>query len=122
MCLVECLKRLWTYDTFRVMIFAGGIIGCFFVYGIMQEKVMRGCFGGDVIDGKCEGERFTYEMCLVLIYCSWYAAFSKSKFDFLRAFLLQISNLITWRRFYTFCKKTRNFLCLKYFIAIFFTF
>ena len=40
---------------------------------------MRGCFGGEVIDGKCTGERFTYEMTLVLIYCTWYAVFSRRK-------------------------------------------
>lgn len=74
-------KRLWANDNFRLIFIAAGIMICFFVFGIMQEKVMRGCFGGELIGKKCTepGEKYTYELTLVLILCAWYATVAKCK-------------------------------------------
>ncbi|KAG5669006.1 hypothetical protein PVAND_016909 [Polypedilum vanderplanki] len=72
------LKRLWANDTFRMIFIAAGIMLCFFAFGIMQEKVMRGCFGGELKEGKCiDGEKYKYELTLVLVLCAWYAIFAK---------------------------------------------
>jgi hypothetical protein len=31
------------------------------------------------INGKCSGERFNFEMTLVLIYCTWYTSFARGE-------------------------------------------
>lgn len=80
----EALKRIWsTYYTIRLLCTAAGIIFCFFLYGVMQEKIMRVCYGGIFIDGKCSGQRFTFEMSLVLIYCVWYTIFARCELRYI---------------------------------------
>ncbi|KAG5668860.1 hypothetical protein PVAND_016781 [Polypedilum vanderplanki] len=70
--LLESFKHVWsTFYTIRLLFFAAGIVVCYFFYGVMQEKIMRTCYGGEFIDGKCNGERFKFEMTLVFIYSFW---------------------------------------------------
>jgi len=77
----DFLERIWKNETFRMLIIALGIILCFFYFGIVQEKVMRGCFGGESINGKCVGgERFQYEFTFIGILCFFYAATARGEF------------------------------------------
>lgn len=52
--LIDIPKRIWANETFRMLFIAAGIMICFLYFGVMQEKIMRGCFGGEITDGKCE--------------------------------------------------------------------
>jgi hypothetical protein len=80
MCDANLPKRLWANDTFRMLFIAAGIMICFFAFGIMQEKVMRGCFSEQVDEkGKCIDGKFTFELTLVLLLAAWYAIFAKCK-------------------------------------------
>ena len=54
----------------RLMICVGGVFCCYFVYGLIQEKITRGTFG----EAK---ERFTYVQCLVFAQCVVNALFAK---------------------------------------------
>lgn len=54
----------------RLLICVGGVFVCYFVYGLIQEKITRGTFG----ESK---ERFTYSKCLVLTQCIINALFAK---------------------------------------------
>ncbi|KAG5668861.1 hypothetical protein PVAND_016782 [Polypedilum vanderplanki] len=84
---LDSIIKLWDKNPrIRLLTFAFAIVLCFFFYGIMQEKIMRTCYGGEFIDGKCNGERFKYEMCLVFTYTTW---------NFLVArFLISINNRV----------------------------
>jgi hypothetical protein len=74
-------QKLWANDNFRMLFIAAGIMLCFFAFGIMQEKVMRGCFGGELVEGKCvDGEKYKYELTLVLVLCAWYALFARCEY------------------------------------------
>lgn len=53
--ILDLVKRVWGNETFRMMFIASGIIICFLYFGVIQEKLMRGCFGGEVVDRKCVG-------------------------------------------------------------------
>lgn len=54
--LMDLVKRMWANDMFRMLFIAAGIMVCFLLFGIMQEKIMRGCFGGELDEnGKCIG-------------------------------------------------------------------
>jgi len=76
----DFLKRLWANDTFRICFIAAGIMICFGVFAVMQEKVMRGCFGGEM-DGKvCSGKNYTHVTTFVLILCTWYALFARCEY------------------------------------------
>ncbi|CRL04981.1 CLUMA_CG018169, isoform A [Clunio marinus] len=61
------LAKIFANETFRMLFIAAGIMVCFLYYGVMQEKIMRGCYGGEVREGgKCEGgEKYEYEFMLV---------------------------------------------------------
>lgn len=73
-------KRIWANETFRMLFIAAGIMICFVVFGIMQEKIMRGCFGGTLLEGKCvDGEKYEFEITLVAILALWYATLARSK-------------------------------------------
>lgn len=76
----DCFKRIWANDTFRICFIAAGIMICFGVFGIMQEKVMRGCFGGEMVGKVCTGEKYKYETTFVLILCTWYALFARCEY------------------------------------------
>lgn len=53
---LDIVKRVWGNETFRMMFIAAGIMICFVYFGVMQEKIMRGCFGGELnSEGKCVG-------------------------------------------------------------------
>lgn len=74
------MNRLWENKTFKMLLFAAGIIVCFVFFGVMQEKIMRGCFGGEVVNGKCvNGDKYEYELTLVGIFAIWYAILARSK-------------------------------------------
>ncbi|XP_070505859.1 solute carrier family 35 member B1 homolog [Chironomus tepperi] len=74
---MDSVKGCWANDTLRMVTFAVGIIVCFSMYGMLQEKIMRVCYGGEFVDGVCNGKKFEFELTLVLIYCIWYSIFSK---------------------------------------------
>lgn len=83
--ITDVLKRIWENDMFRMLCIAAGIMGCFLLFGIMQEKIMRGCFGGELSEGKCvNGEKYEYEITLVCILALWNAVLARSKFDDLK--------------------------------------
>ena len=72
-------KRIWAYETFRMLFIAAGIMICFLYFGIMQEKIMRGCFGGELVEGKCiGGEKYEFEITLVGILALVYATVARS--------------------------------------------
>lgn len=92
-------KLIWANKTFRLIFFAAGIMICFLYFGMMQEKIMRGCFGGEILGGKCVNggeskslglennqfemllitEKYIYELTLVGILCLVYAVVSGSE-------------------------------------------
>lgn len=76
--LSDIAKRIWANETFRLLFIAAGIMVCFLVFGIMQEKIMRGCFGGTLEEGKCvDGEKYEFEITLVGILALWYATLAR---------------------------------------------
>lgn len=50
-----------TGSEFRFLIYAGAIFVCYFVFGLLQEKITRGKYG--------ENDKFTCTLSLVLIQC-----------------------------------------------------
>lgn len=54
----------------RLMICVGGVFCCYFVYGLIQEKITRGTFGETK-------EKFTFAQCLVFTQCVVNAIFAK---------------------------------------------
>ena len=77
--ILDYIRGCWANDTLRMVTFAIGIIVCFSIYGMLQEKIMRACYGGQFEDGKCSGKKFEFELTLVMIYCIYYSIFSKSE-------------------------------------------
>lgn len=64
----NALKKCWTTNgRIKFIITALGIFGSFFCVGILQEMVMRGCYGDDTSKNCKHGERFKYAMTLVLV-------------------------------------------------------
>ena len=57
-------------SNFRLLVCVGGVFFCYFVYGLLQEKITRGTFGETK-------ERFTYSQCLVFLQCVVNAIFAK---------------------------------------------
>lgn len=47
---------------FRFLVYAGAIFICYFMYGMLQEKITRGKYGDN-------NEKFTCTLSLVLIQC-----------------------------------------------------
>ena len=54
-----------------------GIFGCYFYYGVVQEKITRGTYGA-------ENERYYYTMFLVFCQCIINALFAKGLYDHLK--------------------------------------
>lgn len=80
--LTDIPPRVWGNETFRMLFIAAGIMICFVYFGIMQEKIMRGCFGGELVEGKCvNGEKYVFEITLVGILALWYAILARSKYE-----------------------------------------
>lgn len=80
--LTDLPKRIWAIDRIRMLCIAAGIMICFVYFGIMQEKIMRGCFGGELVEGKCvNGEKYEFEITLVGILALWYAILARSKYE-----------------------------------------
>ncbi|KAL9888489.1 solute carrier family 35 member B1 homolog meigo [Glossina fuscipes fuscipes] len=61
----------------RFFIYALGIFFCYFLYGIVQEKITRGRYGTHKNDDGTIGERFTYALALVWIQCLCNFVFAK---------------------------------------------
>lgn len=65
----NALKKCWISNgRIKFIITALGIFGSFFVVGILQEMIMRGCYGSDVDNCK-QGERFKHATTTVLVKC-----------------------------------------------------
>lgn len=75
--IIEFFERLWRNKVIRAIVISSGILLCFFAFGIVQEKVMRGCFGND--EQKCD--KFKFELTLVGILCCFYAVVARGKFE-----------------------------------------
>jgi hypothetical protein len=70
--ITDIVKRILANHHFRMIGISLGILLCFFFYGIYQEKIMRGCYGG--LGDKCtDGDKYKFELTLVGILCLWYA-------------------------------------------------
>ncbi|XP_016936020.3 solute carrier family 35 member B1 homolog [Drosophila suzukii] len=61
----------------RFIIYAVGIFVCYFLYGIVQEKLTRGRYGEEVQTDGSVGERFTYALALVWVQCLCNYVFAK---------------------------------------------
>ena len=57
-------------SNFRLLVCVSGVFFCYFIYGLLQEKITRGTFGE-------EKERFTFAQCLVFTQCVINAIFAK---------------------------------------------
>lgn len=64
---------------FRFIIYAGAIFVCYFVFGLLQEKITRGKYG--------ENDKFTCALTLVLMQCIFNYTFVK---------LLMVSQLCSY--------------------------
>jgi len=53
----------------RFLIFAIGIFFCYFLYGIVQEKITRGKYGNLENEDGTVGERFIFALALVWVQC-----------------------------------------------------
>ena len=78
----DMMSKIWAIEKVRLLTIAAGIMGCFTVYGIMQEKVMRSCYGGEVQgkEKKCSGDSFTFEFTFVLLLCACYTLVAKREY------------------------------------------
>lgn len=63
----------------RFVIYALGIFVCYFLYGIVQEKLTRGRYGEEVQTDGSVGERFTYALALVWVQCLCNYVFAKGE-------------------------------------------
>ncbi|KAI8129372.1 putative solute carrier family 35 member B1 [Lucilia cuprina] len=61
----------------RFLIFALGIFFCYFLYGIVQEKITRGRYGQQINEDGSVGERFSYALALVWVQCFCNFVFAK---------------------------------------------
>ena len=58
----------------RLIIKSSGIFGCYFYYGVVQEKITRGTYGE-------KQERYYYTMFLVFCQCIINSFFAKSRYQ-----------------------------------------
>lgn len=63
----------------RFLVFALGIFFCYFLYGIVQEKITRGRYGQEANEDGTVGEKFSYALVLVWIQCFCNFIFAKGK-------------------------------------------
>uniref|UniRef100_A0A1L8EI40 Putative solute carrier family 35 member b1 n=2 Tax=Haematobia irritans TaxID=7368 RepID=A0A1L8EI40_HAEIR len=61
----------------RFLVFALGIFFCYFMYGIVQEKITRGRYGQQKNEDGTVGESFTYALALVWVQCLCNFLFAK---------------------------------------------
>lgn len=54
-----------------------GIFICYFLFGIVQEKITRGRYGKQIQPDGSEGERFTCSIALVWVQCFCNMIFAK---------------------------------------------
>lgn len=63
---IRLIRHSWKHNgRLKFMITALGIFLSYFIVGILQEKVMRGCYGDTVHKDCRNGERFKYAVTLV---------------------------------------------------------
>lgn len=64
----NAFQKSWQNNgRFKFIVVALGIFLSYFIVGILQEKIMRGCYGDDT-SKKCEkGEKFTYAITIALV-------------------------------------------------------
>lgn len=61
----------------RFFIYAGSIFLCYFLYGVVQEKITRGRYGDTKNEDGTIGQRFTYALALVWVQCFCNFVFAK---------------------------------------------
>lgn len=61
------------------LIYSLSIFFCYFLFGIVQEKITRGRYGNEPNDDGKVGERFTYVLALVWVQCFCNLIFAKGK-------------------------------------------
>lgn len=61
----------------RFVCTALGIFICYFLFGIVQEKITRGRYGPNIQSDGSVGERFTYAFGLVWVQCFCNMLFAK---------------------------------------------
>lgn len=61
----------------RFLIYALGIFFCYFLYGIVQEKITRGRYGQQTNEDGTVGERFNFALALVWVQCLCNFIFAK---------------------------------------------
>lgn len=63
----NAFQKSWQNDgRMKFIVVALGIFLSYFIVGILQEKIMRGCYGDT--SEKCEkGEKFTYAISIALV-------------------------------------------------------
>lgn len=78
------------------------IFFAYFLVGICQEKIMRGCYG-DAVNKDCRnGEKFKYAVTLVLVQSLCAFLFIRSKYRFSCHFQLECMFWLWREHFYTF--------------------
>lgn len=64
-------------DGKKLLICSIGIFSCYFVFGILQEKITRGRYGEELNADGSIGERFTFTLALVGVQCACNWIFAK---------------------------------------------
>lgn len=67
-------------DTLKLFTCSAGIFVCYFVYGILQEKITRGRYGDELNEDGTKGERYTFTLALVGVQCAVNWLFAKRKY------------------------------------------
>lgn len=67
-------------ETKKLFTCAAGIFVCYFVFGILQEKITRGRYGDETNEDGTTGERFTFTLALVGVQCGVNWLFAKRKY------------------------------------------
>lgn len=60
-------------DSRKLLICSVGIFVCYFMFGILQEKITRGRYGDEINEDGKKGDRFTFTLALVGVqcFCNW---------------------------------------------------
>lgn len=64
----NAFQKSWQNNgRFKFIVVALGIFLSYFIVGILQEKIMRGCYGN--VDGKkcADNDKFTYAITIALV-------------------------------------------------------
>lgn len=86
-------KNYWKKNGKVKFIFTAlGIIVLFVYVGILQEKIMRGCYGDNESNDCSHGEKFKYELTLVLVKSFFALIFVQGILKIIFFFLLKLLN------------------------------